>query len=583
MRPGKKFAVAFLPTILIALAFVITACGGGSGGTGPANTTTTKASADKQVYINPYTGLSKLSTLDPHLTTDLYAAQADWMLYTGLIGLDDKGQLVPWLATSWTASDGGKTWTLTLRDDAKFNDGTPITSQDVVYSLNRSLDPATKSPASFYYLNLIKDSGKFQDAKNGIKTLIGDSLMAPDPKTVVIKLEKAGAYFVDTLTSTTAFVVEKAAIDKYGDNWTQHLDTMGGSGAWLLKQYAPNDKISYVPNPAYFGKHPQMRMIVRPFIKESDTGYKEYQSNQVDNATVPVSQIPIAKALPNNQFYNIPILANGYYTFNYLVKPFDNIKIRQAFSLAIDRDSIAHNIWKDTVLPSFHIVPQGMPGYNANLTGPGGVTSTKGDAAMAKQLFDQGLQEEGLTLATLPPLTIEISSGGSVDARNEYAAEQAMWKQVLGVDVKMNDVDFNKLSADTTGTFGNKTLMAWSIGWISDYPDPQDWISLQFDKVSTQNGENYGINADQQANQDLMDQADVNPDNASRMQQYNKIEQQLVNEVAWMTIYQQETLGVRKPCVKGVVNNSILLTPPDDWADVYISSDSPCADGSQFK
>src|SRR5262249_19978270 len=102
MRPGKKFAIAFLPTILIALAFVVTACGGGSGVNGPSNNATSKASADKQVYISPYAGLAKLKSIDPALAPDLYAAQADWMMFAGLVGLTDKGDVVPALATSWT-------------------------------------------------------------------------------------------------------------------------------------------------------------------------------------------------------------------------------------------------------------------------------------------------------------------------------------------------------------------------------------------------------------------------------------------------------------------------------------------------
>jgi len=471
-----------------------------------------------------------------------------------------------------------------LRDGIKFSDGTPITSEDVVYSINRALDPATKSGAAFYYLSLIKDSAKFQDTKNGIKTLIGDSLLNPDPKTVVIKLEKPGAYFVDTLTSTVAFVVEKAAIDKYAADWTKHLDTMGGEGPWVLKEYTPNSLISYVPNPNYWGTKPQLRMVVKPFVKDNDSTYKQYQANQVDSASVPTSLLDQARALPNHQYQKVPQLANGYFAFNYLAKPFDNIKVRQAFSLAIDRDAISHNIYKDTTIPSYHIVPEGMPGYNPDLTGPAGVKSTKGDAAKAKELFMAGIAEDGYSdVSKLPPITIEVSTVGSVDLRNEYAAEQQMWKTALGVDVKFNDVDFNKMLDDTANTLGNKNVMGWSIGWISDYPDPQDWISLQFDKGSTQNSLNYGITDDQKQLQDLMDQADVNPDNAARMQQYREIEQKLVDQVAWMTTNQQETSSVRKTCVTGIVDNSFALPVPDDWATIYISTASPCADTSSYK
>ena len=108
--------------------------------------------------------------------------------------------------------------------------------------------------------------------------------------------------------------------------------------------------------------------------------------------------------LPNHQYQQIPQLWINYYAMNYLVKPFDNIHIRQAFALAIDKDLIVHSVWKDSVIPTNHIVPQGMPGYNPNLTGPDGVASTRGDPIKARVLFQQGLQEEGWTSVSQMPL-----------------------------------------------------------------------------------------------------------------------------------------------------------------------------------
>jgi peptide/nickel transport system substrate-binding protein/oligopeptide transport system substrate-binding protein len=282
----------------------------------------------------------------------------------------------------------------------------------------------------------------------------------------------------------------------------------------------------------------------------------------------------------------VPQLWISYVTFNYLVKPFDNIHIRQAFELAIDKDAIAHNIRKDTVVATNHIVPQGMPGYYPDLKGPDGTTSTKGDPAKAKQLLQQGLQEEGLT--TLPTITYTISTGGASTARNQVAALQQMWKSALGVNVTTNDINFNTLLTQTNNAVNNpKGMMMWSLGWIADYPDPQDWLTLQFDKGAPNNQWNYGQNnstdaAQQQATQKLMEQADANMDATSRMQQYNQAEQQLVNDVAWAPLYQVLTSYVLKPCVVGVVDNAQALTPPNDWANIYISTDPSCANSSGY-
>ena len=230
-----------------------------------------------------------------------------------------------------------------------------------------------------------------------------------------------------------------------------------------------------------------------------------------------------------------------------------------------------------------------MPGYNPNLTGPAGVKGTSGNPDMAKQLFQQGLQEEGMTLATLPPITLETSSQGAGDARNEFSVAQQAWKTVLGVDVKIDDVDFSKLISDRNNSLNNPNgLQMWALYWEADYPDPQDWLTLIFDKGSSKNGLNYGQNksstaAEQQANQRLMEQADVNPDPASRMQQYNQAEQQLVNDVAWIPRFQYTTSIARKPCAVGMVDNALSLIPQDDWGSIYVSTATPCADISQYK
>lgn len=117
----------------------------------------------------------------------------------------------------------------------------------------------------------------------------------------------------------------------------------------------------------------------------------------------------------------------------------------------------------------------------------------------------------------------------------------------------------------------------WGIGWIADYPDPQDWTTLQFDKGVPNNNMNYGQNnssdaAVQQQTQQLLEQADINPDLTSRLQQYDQAQQQLVNDVAWLPMEQVTSAIVLKPYVKGLVFNPQILIPPNDWGNIYIAS-----------
>ncbi len=588
MRSGKKkLTLGILPTFLCLLSMLIVACGGGGGGTGP-GTGTQKAADNKQVYVDPgpVAGLSDIKTWDPAISTDAPSAFAIECVFTGLVELDDNLNVVGELAQTWSVGSDGKTYTFKLKPNLTFSDGTPLTSTDVAYSIDRALQPATKSPVAGAYLNLIKDSDKLLAGK--IKTIIGDSITTPDPNTVVIVTNTKAAYFLQALTYPDSYVIEKKIIDQYGSKFADHFSptTSPGSGPWVVNKYIRGQEIDFVPNPHYYGKKPQLKELRVPFYKSQETLYKAYQTGTVDITGVPSAHLAAAKQL-TNEYSTTPQLTEFYYSMNYLIKPFDNIKVRQAFALAINKDQIAHNIYKDTVIATNHIVPKGMPGYFADLKGPDGTTSTAGNATKAKQLLTQGLQEEGLTASSLPPITIIVASSGSPDARSEFAAVQQMWQSALGVTIKIQDEDFNQLLSDTTNMINNpKGVAFYKLGWVADYPDAQDWTSLQFGNGSPNNYPNYGQNKSanasvQQATQQQLTAADANTEDANaRIKQYNTAEQQLVNDVVWIPIYQSTAKRLRKPCIVGVVNNAQGLINPQSWSNVYKSTDSNCSNAT---
>ena len=576
MQSSKKLGITLLPTLLVLMSMLLVACGGStSSSTTPVPSA--KAPASQQVLNMPFSnGISDIKTFDPALSTDAPSIQAIDLVFTGLVQLNNNLAIQPQLAASYQEASDGLTWTFHLKPNLKFSDGTPLTSADVAYSINRALLPATKSTTAPIYLALIKDSDKLNAGK--IPTLIGDSIQTPDASTVVLIANKKATYFLDALAYSSSYVVEKSLIDKYGTNWTDHLNEGGGAGPFQVQTYTHGTNIVLVPNPNYYGPHPQLTKLIYPFYKQVATNFEAYQAGQTDYSSVPSTDLTTAKALPNNQYSLVPQLWINYYTMNYLAKPFDNIHIRQAFALAINKDLIAHSVWKDTVIASNHIVPKGMPGYNPNLTAPDGVTGTSGDTAKAKALFQQGMQEEGYTsVSQIPAIKLTYPSG-SPDTDNEVAALQQMWQTTLGVNVKANPEDFNKLLSDITAATNNANgLQFWGIAWIADYPDPQDWTTLQFDKGVPNNNMNYGQNstsdaATQQQVQQQLEAADINPDQTSRLQSYMQAEQQLINDVAWLPVEQVAVSQVLKPYVRGMVFNPQLLIPPDDWGSIFIAT-----------
>jgi peptide/nickel transport system substrate-binding protein/oligopeptide transport system substrate-binding protein len=424
-------------------------------------------------------------------------------------------------------------------------------------------------------LNLIKDSDKLITGK--IKTIIGDSIKTPDDNTVIITLNKKAAYFLDALTYSCSYVVEKSLVDKYGANFTDHLDAGGTSGPWKVQSYDHTKGITFVPNTYYYGPKPQLAKVIMPFYKDNVTAYKAYKVNQIDWSSVPSSNIAEAKTL-TNEFRQSPELTIFYIGMNYLAKPFDNIKIRQAFELAINKDAISKSVWKGRYVATNHIVPQGMPGYNPGLKGPDGTTSTAGNPNMAKQLFMQGLKEDGFaSVSALPTITYSYQANNS-DAANEVAVEAQEWQNVLGVTVKTEAVDFNKLIEEEFASSNNaKGLQIYGAGWGADYPDPQDFLTLQFDKNATNNNSNYGQNnssaaAEQQAVQKVLEKADVNSNSAARLQQYMDSEQKMVNDVAWLPTFQRTQTHVIKTYVHNFPSNAETMVAPDSWKDIYITA-----------
>ena len=585
MQPRKKGMSGIFSLLLLLL--LLTACDNNTAPPQQGPGAPTKASQDKQVLVKPFTGISDLSTLDPALVQDSNANQAANMLYNGLFQINDQGNVVGILASSYKVSGDGLTWTFTLRNKLKFSDGSDLTSQDVAYSLDRALHIGAKSPSTTYALSLIKDANKL--AAGQIKTIIGTSIQTPDPQTVTIVTTRKAAYFPSMLTYPAAYVVEKKLIDRYGTAFTDHLGEGGGSGPWIVSKYIHNQEIDFTPNPNYFGAKPLLRLVVRPFYKVDETAYRAYGAGKLSYAPVPPAQIAQAKALSSNQYQQDLTLVTAYYTMNYLTRPFDNIKVRQAFALALNKDQIATDAYSGSVIASNHIIPQGIPGYNAKLTAPGGVKGTRGDPVLAKKLFDEGLQEEGMTATNLAAITLTVSTSGLADAQKEIALETQMWQKALDIIIKVNDVDYTKLLTDSQDATGNdKGLMFWGLGWIGYYPDPQDWLSIQFGRGVANNTMNYGQNhatdaVQQQATQNLLNHADSNLDTTQRLQQYTQAEQQLVNDVAWLPIYQQTISYVQKSCVIGVTGNAFDITPPDDWSKIYISTDTPCADTSNYQ
>jgi peptide/nickel transport system substrate-binding protein/oligopeptide transport system substrate-binding protein len=569
MRLG--FRKASLASVMMLLLTVLAACGSGGGGGGA-----TKAPDDKQILRRYLVAASAdVKQLDPARITDFYSYFPAYLTYPALVTLDDQLQVTPWAADGMpTVSADGKTYTFKVKQGMKWSDGTPIDANVFAYSINRTLNPCTKSLVASY-LYPIANAAAFngetcnadgKTAKGAISTLIGTSITATDAQTLVIKLAAPAAYFLEAMTYPTSFAVPQSLIDQYGlKNWTDHLADNGGFGGNLFKITSWDHKghLTLVRNDSFWGTKPVLKEVDFTVYKTTDTEYADYQTGHLEVGTPPSAQYQQAKSKPG--FHEAPVLDIGYLQPNWKKAPFDDVRVRQALSLALDRDSIANKVLAGLDLPTYHIVPQGMPGYNPNLTGPNGVTSLSGDPTQAASLMKAYATDKcGGDLTKCAPVTFTVSN--DTDTVKEATAELAMWQQAFpGYPMKLATTDFNTL-LDEAYSASPPQLIA--IGWIADYPDPQDWLSLQFGPNASNNTGNVHF---PQADA-LMNQADANLDPTTRMQEYNQAEQLLVNQGAWLPVTQNKAVYLTAKYLHGYSVDALGYPTLATWQQAYVDS-----------
>lgn len=559
MREHTYARSILFSTFMCLLILSMVACGG------PNPTPQSNAPAappDKQVLRLPI-GAADFSSLDPALSDASTDYTAVSLIFPGLVRLNSDNSVALDLASSYKVSSDGLSYTFTLHPNLTFSDGAPLTATDVAYSINRTLSPTTASPTASF-LSAIKD---FLPRLTGkIPTLIGDSLIVNDTQTITIVLSAPAPYFLQELAGLNTHVVKKALIDKYGTSWTDHLGEGAGAGIFKVASYSHSQGMVLVPNPAYFGTKARLQKLEYLPSGDPATVYKEYLAGQLDYAAIPLTDLASAKS--RKDYHHAPILNIDFLAINFLAKPFDNVHIRQAFALAIDKNVLASNVLHGADTPTNHLLPQGMPDYNQQLTGPDGASNTAGDKTKAQQLLQQGLQEAGYSsVSALPAITFTFPNVGQ-DFQNVVEAIIQQWQTVLGITVQLKVEDTPTfVSRDLPATLGHAgPLQIWFLGYTY-LADPFFWLNTFFGTGGSLNDGNYGQTPAQKAVQQELVTAATNGNPQQRTQQYDDAEQKIVNDVGWIPLVQ----GGLDVLINQKVQNLAANGPTKTWSDIYIS------------
>lgn len=534
--------------------------------------------ADQTLNYQLAIGANDIATFDPAQSVDYSSFEAIYLVFPGLVASDSKLNVIPWAAERLPDISGdGLTYTFHIRAGLHWSDGTPIDASTFAYSLNRSLSPCLGSSLAYYFYP-IKDAQSYSNAMcsvdgktviGSIPTLIGRSLIVSDPHTLVIKLAQPASYFLQALTYPTAYAQPKHLIDRWGEKqWTEHLTDDGGFGGNLYKvaQWDHKGTLSLSANAAFWGQKPAISMVNFHFYMDQDTGYKDFVDGKDDvSVSVPLAQYQHAKAMDKSKgiLQENPNLQTNYVAGTWTSPPFDDMRVRLAFSNAINRTLLANKVLKGTAIPSYHIVPQGMPGYNSHLTGPDGTTSLDGNAAKAKGLIQQYANDKyGGDIAKIPPITLSYPAG-SQDNTNIAQALRQMWQTAMpGLRINLAAIDFNTLIARGRA----HQLQLYMLVWIPDYPDPYDWLTLQFDPGSESN---YAAVNDAQAVA-LMKKADAET-GSQRYLDYNQAEQVAVDHGAWMPYNQAKNIYVLRPWVHDFALDPLGIPALPTWQHAFIA------------
>jgi oligopeptide transport system substrate-binding protein len=461
-------------------------------------------------------------TLDPALAGDLDSAQFVYKVFSGLVSLDEDLEVQPDLAEGWEVSADGRTYTFYLRRDARFHDGRPITADDVRYSLERACDPATGSPVAEGYLADIV--GVREKLAGQADTIRGLEVL--DAYTLRLTIDAPKAYFLSKLTYSTAFIVDRTQVESDPD-WLRHPN---GSGPFRLAEWT-EERIVLEPSPYYPGPRPEVRQVVF-YTALPGVPVTMYENGELDAAPVDGDQLERVLDPTNplhGELQTVPLLDTFYVGLNVRKPPFDDVRVRRAFAMALNREGIVRVVLKGQAEVARGILPPGMPGYNPDLEG------IPYDPEGAKALLAESPYggPEGL-----PPITLTAGGSGQM---GRVLAE--MWGEALGVDVQV-EVPVGSVGAE----WSSGRLQMVLLGWIADYPDPENFLDLLFHSQSPQNETGY---SNPEVDR-LLEAARAEPDLEKRFALYREAEEKIVADAPWIPLYHDTAHLLVKPYVEGL-------------------------------
>lgn len=479
-------------------------------------------------------------TIDPALNSAVDGANMIIHAFEGLLKFDRDNNIVAGLAESWEQSEDGLTWTFHLRDGLKWSDGSDLTADDFVFSWKRVADPATAAPYGYDLLNVVAG---FDEASQGNLDALG--VEAPDSQTFVVHLSSACVYFDKIAAFAVLVPVKQDAVQN--DDWAVNPKSYITNGPYYMTEFTDGAQIVFTKNPNYWdAEHITFDTIVWHLIEDANTSYTAYNQNEISLIKdVPTEEIPSLR--DSAEFHMEPLMGTYYVTFNTQRAPFNDVRVREALSLAIDRAHVANVIMQGTYSPAKNFVGPGVSdaangsSFEKVTTETYGehfsVTNYEDDLARSKELLAQAGFANGEGFPQIEYLTNDAGYHKSVA---EYL--QSAWAQ-LGIKMTVNIQEWKTMTADRR--MGNFDVAR--NGWVYDWDDPSNMINL----LETGNGNNDGKYSS--AEFDNFAKLARETTNISEHYDYlHKAEQVLLKDAAMAPIAYYNEFWLQKTNLKGI-------------------------------
>ena len=377
------------------------------------------------------------TTLDPHKILTAFESTIMTDLFVALATTSAEDKIIPGSAESWTISEDGLKYTFKIRKNLKWSDGKPLSSYDFLYSLRRQVSPKTASRTVEYFRPIVNA----QEIYKGTISVDKLGVYAPDPLTLIIELSYPAPYLMEIL-SIDGRPVPEHVIRKYGDSWIRP-ENIVVNGAFNLEEWVPGSFIKLKKNKMFYdADNVRLDNVYHIVVEDLNTGFRRFRAGEIDTLVLfPPEQLDFIKKNMPETLKIIPGLSTEFYIFNVKKKPFDDVRVRRALSMAIDREVLVKKVLKTGEIPAYSYVPPTMNNYpNRPKASFSKLSMTERRKKAIKLLSSAGFDKDNTLVVPLRYNTQDLQS-------RQASAISAMWK-AIGVKTNLINTERKVLASD---------------------------------------------------------------------------------------------------------------------------------------